>query len=145
MNVEAGQIFVDTSILVYAHDRSAGEKCDIARKLVEELWASELGCLSLQVLQEFYVNITHKIPKPLARNVARQIISDLAHWQIHIPEVKDVLHAIDLQDTYSLSFWDAMVVQSAARLGCKRLVSEDLSHGLSYAGVLVVNPFKATD
>jgi predicted nucleic acid-binding protein len=141
MSAEDGPVFIDTNILLYAHDLSAGGKNKIARKLVEELWQSEQGCLSLQVLQEFYVNVTQKIPKPLERDAARQIVSDLAHWRIHIPDVEDLLQAIDLQIKHSLSFWDAMIVRSAVRMGCKELVSEDLNHGQSFGTVLVINPF----
>ena len=59
--------FVDTNILLYAHDDSAGGKRDQARALVEQLWESRDGCLSVQVLQEFFVNVTRKIAKPLTR------------------------------------------------------------------------------
>ncbi len=63
MNAEALDYhFIDTNILVYAHDCSAGEKCDISKEIIAKLWESHLGCLSIQVLQEFYVNVTRKIP-----------------------------------------------------------------------------------
>ena len=145
MNAETGLVFIDTNVLLYAHDHSAGIKCEIAKKLIEELWHKEQGCLSLQVLQEFYVNVTQKIPQPLDRNTARQIVSDLSQWHVHSPEVEDMLQAINLQQAYSLSFWDAMVIQSAARFGCKRLISEDLSHGQTYGNVQIVNPFKINE
>jgi predicted nucleic acid-binding protein len=141
MSDESVPVFLDTNILLYAHDRSAGRKYEIARKWVEELWQSEQGCLSLQVLQEFYVNVTQKIPKPLERNVARQIVSDLAHWRVHNPDSEDVLQAIDTQIQYSLSFWDAMIVRSAARMGCKKLISEGLSHGKRIGSVQIIDPF----
>jgi predicted nucleic acid-binding protein len=140
MNAEIDRVFLDTNILLYAHDRSAGHKFEIARKLIEELWRSEQGCLSLQVLQEFCVNVTQKIPKPLERNAAQQIVSDLAHWHVYNPNTDDLIQAIDLQTRYSLSFWDAMVVQSAARMGCQHLISEDLSHGQTYGSVQITNP-----
>jgi predicted nucleic acid-binding protein len=132
--------FIDTNILVYAYDRSAGRKHTAAARLVEQCWGDENGCLSIQVLQEFYVTVTRKIATPLDYQTARQIVSDLAHWRIHIPEANDVLQAIDLQQTYRLSFWDAMVLQSATRLGCTQLLSEDLSHGETYSTVQVINP-----
>jgi len=132
--------FIDTNILVYAFDRSAGKKHALAARLVEQCWEDENGCLSIQVLQEFYVTITRKILKPLEYQAARQIVSDLANWRIHTPDTSDLLKAIDMQNTYQLSFWDAMVLQSATRLGCT-LLSEDLSHGETYGEVQVVNPF----
>jgi predicted nucleic acid-binding protein len=133
--------FIDTNVLIYAYDRSAGRKHTAAALLVEQCWEEENGCLSIQVLQEFYVTVTRKIVKPLQPQTARQIVADLVHWRLHIPEANDVLQAIDMQQTYRLAFWDAMVLQSAARLGCMQLLSEDLSHGETYGTVQVINPF----
>ncbi len=133
--------FVDTNVLVYAYDRTAGRKHEVAAQLLAECWENENGCLSFQVLQEFFVTVTSKIAQPLDHHTARQIVADLAHWRLHAPEAGDLLQAIDYQQTYRLSFWDAMILQSAARLGCKRLLSEDLRHGQAYADVQVINPF----
>ena len=134
-------LFIDTNILVYAYDLSAGDKRKVAALLVEECWEGGNGCLSIQILQEFYVSVTKKIVVPLDYQTARQIVADLSNWRMHIPTERDVLQAIDLQQSYQLSFWDAMVLQSAVRLGCKRLISEDLSHGQIYSSVQVINPF----
>ncbi|OGO62487.1 MAG: twitching motility protein PilT [Chloroflexi bacterium RBG_19FT_COMBO_50_10] len=134
--------FLDTNILVYAYDRSAGQKHTLAVQLMESCWEYENGCLSLQVLQEFFVTVTRKIMKPLDHQTARQIVADLAHWRLHAPKSSDLLQAIDLQQSYQLAFWDALVVQSASCLGCKQLLSEDLNHGQMYGEVRVVNPFK---
>ena len=133
--------FVDTNILVYAHDLSAGRKREIARKLVDQCWHDQNGCLSVQVLQEFYVTVTQKINKPLDRITARQMIADFSYWSIHVPASSDVLHAIDLQTEYSLSFWDSMIIHSALQLGCQKLWSEDLTHEQVYRSAKVINPF----
>lgn len=133
--------FVDTNILIYAHDRSAGKKHERANQLLRELWESRRGCLSVQVLQEFYVNITQKVPEPLAPEAAAQLIADLSTWQVHLPSTKDVLEAIAIQGRHQLSFWDAMIVASAIALGCEILWSEDLNPGQSYSTVVVRNPF----
>ena len=77
--------FVDTNVLLYAHDDSAGTKRDQARELVEQLWESRDGCLSVQVLQEFFVNATRKIAKPLSVETAKEIVADLSHWHMHVP------------------------------------------------------------
>ena len=135
--------FVDTNILIYAHDHSAGSKHIRARDLIRALWQSGEGCLSIQVLQEFYVNITHKVAKPLKADVAAQIIADLSVWHVHRPGVEDVLDAIRLQDRYQTSFWDAMIIVSAIQLGCQTIWSEDLSTGQVYDTVTVTSPFKA--
>jgi predicted nucleic acid-binding protein len=133
--------FLDTNILVYAFDRSAGSKHLIAAQLVRDFWENETGCLSIQVLQEFIVTVTRKITVPLDHQTTRQIVTDLAQWHVHSPLANDLLQAVDYQKQFQLSFWDAMVVLSAARLGCKQLLSEDLSHGQLYGDVLVLNPF----
>jgi predicted nucleic acid-binding protein len=133
--------FTDTNVLVYAHDVTAGDKHDRARALLEELWQTREGCLSVQVLQEFFVTTTRKIPKPLAAPAAAQIIADLAHWHVHAPAARDVLAAIDIHQRTGASFWDAMILRSAQELGCQTLYSEDLNSGQTYAGVQVSNPF----
>ena len=133
--------FVDTNILIYAHDVSAGQKHHRAEQLIRDLWQSEQGCLSIQVLQEFYVNVTQKVAKPLSAEAAEQIIADLAVWEVHRPGVKDVLDAIRLQKRYQVSFWDAMILVSAAQLGCQILWSEDLNPGQVYDQVEVQSPF----
>jgi predicted nucleic acid-binding protein len=133
--------FVDTNILIYAHDRSAGDKHICARDLVRALWQSGEGCLSIQVLQEFYVNVTQKVAKPLTPDAAAQIIVDLSAWQVHRPGVEDVLDAIRLQGRYQISFWDAMIVASAIQLGCHTIWSEDLSPGQAYDSVTVTSPY----
>jgi predicted nucleic acid-binding protein len=134
--------FVDTNVLVYAHDVTAGDKHGRARALVEELWNTREGCLSIQVLQEFFVTTTRKIPKPLEAQAAARIIGDLAHWHVHAPAVGDVLAAIDIHQQTGASFWDAMILRSAKELGCQTLHSEDLNPGQPYAGVQVLNPFQ---
>ena len=133
--------FVDTNVLLYAHDHSAGQKHIRARELVRELWQSGEGCLSVQVLQEFYVNVTRKVANPLASEVAAQIIADLSVWQVHRPGVEDVLDAIRLQDRYQVSFWEAMIIASAFQLGCQTIWSEDLNPGKDYDQVKVLSPF----
>ena len=133
--------FADTNILLYAHDDSAGTKRDQARALVEQLWESRDGCLSVQVLQEFFVNVTQKIAKPLSAETAKEIIADLSHWHMHVPAADDVLGAIGIHQRAGISFWDAMIVHSAAEMGCAVLYSEDLNAGQEDSGVLAENPF----
>jgi predicted nucleic acid-binding protein len=134
--------FVDTNILVYAHDTSAGGKQERARALVEQLWNTRDGCLSIQILQEFFVSVTRKIPKPLETAAAKEIIADLSLWYVHVPEADDVLGAISLHQQTGISFWDAMMVRSAIEIGCEVIYSEDLNHGQRYDGARVENPFR---
>jgi predicted nucleic acid-binding protein len=134
--------FVDTNVLLYAHDDSAGAKQDQARALVGRLWESRDGCLSVQVLQEFFVNVTRKIAKPLSVETATEIVADYSRWYLHVPAADDVLAAISIHQRTELSFWDAMIVRSAAEIGCAVLYSEDLNDGQEYSGVHVENPFQ---
>ena len=145
MNVDSPvAYFVDTDILVYAYDRSAGYKHEVAVQLMESCWENENGCLSIQVLQEFYVTVTRKIVTPLDYQTALQIVADLPQWRLHIPKANDLLQSIDLQQIYQLAFWDAQLVQSAICLECKQLFSEDL-HVQLYGGVQMINPFRGKD
>lgn len=134
--------FIDTNVLIYAHDSTAGDKHERARRILEDLWESRTGFLSVQVLQEFFVNVTRKIPKPLSASEAKEVIADLSRWRVHVPGADDVLGAIGVHLKTSISFWDAMFVRSAAEMGCDVLYSEDLNDGQRYAGVLVKNPFR---
>ncbi len=141
MSGEPARQFVDTNVLVYAHDVSASAKHERAKVLLADLWAQGQGCLSIQVLQEFYVNITAKVRRPLDPETARQRVEDLGFWTIHSPTPDDVVAAIRLQQSARLSFWDAMVVVSAQRLECPTLWSEDLQPGQIILGVTITNPF----
>jgi predicted nucleic acid-binding protein len=139
--MSANRQFVDTNVLVYAHDVTAGDKNRRARALLEELWDTREGCVSVQVLQEFFVTTTFKIPKPLDVPTATQIIADLARWHVHAPAAPDVLAAIDIHQRTGASFWDAMILRSAKELGCLTLHSEDLNPDQADVGVQVSNPF----
>jgi len=143
MSVSRPARFVDTNILVYAHDTTAGAKHQMAKALLEDLWRTRDGCLSTQILQEFYVAITRKVAQPLARDVALQHLTDLATWRIHVPQVDDLLRAVGLQGRHNVSFWDAMILRSAAQMHCTLLLTEDLNHGQNYGEVRALNPFLA--
>jgi predicted nucleic acid-binding protein len=134
------QTFFDTNMLVYAHDRTAGNKHAAAQELVRSAWDAGGACLSVQVLQEFYVTVTRKVDG-MTRPIARDLVEDYSRWQVHRPAAEDVVAAIDLHQRNRISFLDAMIVRSAGKLGCRRLLTEDLNAGQSFAGVRVVNPF----
>ncbi len=140
MNDEAVLPFYRYHIPVYAHDVSAGEKHPLARAVLEALWQTGNGCLSVQVLQEFFVTVTLKVSKPLKIERARQLVAALATWRVHGPHAEDVLGAIDLQQRYRISFLDAMILFSASQLGAEVVLSEELSAGQTYDGLQVVNP-----
>ena len=105
--------FVDTNILVYAHDTTAGAKRDAAVALVERLWDSGNGCVSIQALQELFVTLTRRLPRPLDPEAAKDVVEDFERWTVHAPASEDVLAAIDLHGHHRISFWNAMIVRSA--------------------------------
>ncbi|HEU0190768.1 MAG TPA: PIN domain-containing protein [Mycobacterium sp.] len=133
--------FVDANILLYAYDAAAGEKQEVAGTLVDRLWRERRGALSVQVLQEFYVNATRKITKTMDPDIAVDTLKNLAQWRVHSPLPDDVIAAATLSSRHRLSFWDAMIVRSAAELRCDTLWTEDLNDGQVIEGVQVSNPF----
>ena len=145
MSAEPARAFVDANVLVYAYDQSAGRKKVVAEQLLGELWASGTGRLSVQVLQEFFVTVTRKVPVPLSSADAAERVRELTAWTVFSPGAGDVLAAIDLHRAADLSFWDAMVVHAAAESGCEILWTEDLAAGRVIRGVRVRNPFATGD
>jgi len=141
MNAEPQREFVDANVLVYAFDSSAGQKREAAQALLERLWDSNTGCVSIQVLQEFFVTITKKVAQPLPVEEATARIRDFAAWRVFAPAANDVLAAIDLHRQAKIGFWDAMIVLAAAESGCDVLWTEDLNDGQVLRGVRIRNPF----
>ena len=133
--------FVDTNILIYAHDRSLGKKHQDAQRLIEELWNDRRGVLSTQVLQELGINLRRKVQRPLPLEELRLLIQDYLQWEIVVNTAESVLQALDIEARYGISFWDALIVQAAASAGAGVLYSEDLAAGQRYGSVRVVNPF----
>jgi predicted nucleic acid-binding protein len=141
MSAEAPHEFVDANVLVYAFDASAGRKKVTAERLLARLWEDGTGCVSVQVLQEFFVTVTAKVARPLKVDDAAERIRELAAWPVFAPTADDVVAAIALHQQATLSFWDAMVVHAAAESGCDVLWTEDLNDGQVLRGVQVRNPF----
>jgi predicted nucleic acid-binding protein len=133
--------FVDTNVLVYAHDVDAGERHTVAARLVAELWERREAVISTQVLQELYVNVTRKIPSPLSRPTARQLVRTYAAWRVETIGPPEILLASELEEQHQLSFWDALIVAAALKSGATRIFTEDLSAGRSIAGIGIENPF----
>jgi predicted nucleic acid-binding protein len=138
------KVFLDTNIILYAYDVSAGEKHKRAKEIVLDLWNSGLAVISTQVLQEFFVTATQKIPKPLDTRFAKDIVNDLLKWEVVINDGVAVLDAIELLLQYGYSFWDSLIVEASIKGGAEILLSEDLSHGQTIQGVTIMNPFKTT-
>jgi predicted nucleic acid-binding protein len=131
--------FIDTNVLVYAHDGGAGKKHTKSVQLLARLFEDASGALSVQILSEFYNAATKKLSMKSAE--AEAAISDLGGWLIHRPGHADVLKACRLHRRYNIAWWDAMVLNSAIEVGCSILWSEDLNDGQRYDKVTVRNPF----
>lgn len=135
------RVFVDSNVLIYAHDLDARDKHLRAVEVVRGLWENRNGILSTQVLQEFYVNVTRKIPEPLPRSKAREVARNYSLWQTETIHPVDVFRASEIEEANQISFWDALIVVTATKGGASTLLSEDLSAGQIIAGVAIENPF----
>ncbi|MGA8367207.1 MAG: PIN domain-containing protein [Candidatus Acidiferrales bacterium] len=136
----SGKTFVDTNVLIYAHDVDAAAKHQIAKAFLRDLWTDRTGVLSVQVLQEFYVNVTRKISSPLPRDLARLVVSSYTTWCTETTPA-ELSAAFRIEDESRIGFWDALIVSSAAKYGATRILSEDLSAGRRIDGILIENPF----
>ena len=134
--------FVDTNVLVYAHDLDAGEKHAIASGIMSDLWESGNGVISTQVLQELYVTLTQKVPSPLKKSYVRRILNNYMAWDLAVNNGETILQASEIEENYNISFWDAMIVSAAYSKNAAILLTEDLNAGQLIEGITIVNPFK---
>lgn len=135
------KVFVDTNILVYAHDPDASAKRVVAAQILEKLWADSRGVLSLQVLQEFYVVLSKKLDKKIPPRTANEILRDYSVWEVVTIQVEDIFEAITLQKTQRFSFWDSLIVRAAQVAECHILLSEDFQSGRILDHLEIINPF----
>lgn len=140
MVVTGGRTFVDTNILVYAEDGRDPARRGVAVRVLADLWASGLGVLSTQVLQELYNVGTRTLKMPPA--VARRIVAEYAEWPVVETTAQLIVSASLLHERHSFSFWDAMVVEAALLSGATTLLSEDLQDGRRIGAVTIRNPFQ---
>ncbi len=134
--------FFDTNILVYGFDSSNREKYDIASNLILEAYQERCGVISTQILKEFFVTVTQKIPQKMDMDEAEQAIRYFAIWTVIETNVSLVLKGIEIQRRHHLSFWDALVVAAAELAKCNILLTEDLSHDTVLDDLHILNPFK---
>ena len=132
--------FVDTNILMYAHDSTAGDKHRRAKALVAELWQERTGIISTQVLQELCVSLRRKAAHPVDPKTAREIVTDYLSWDVYVNTGESVLDALALEERFRISFWDALVLQAAEASGATVLYSEVFPDGRLYGTVRAVNP-----
>jgi predicted nucleic acid-binding protein len=136
----AFRTFIDTNVLVYADDLDAGRKNETAQTIVADLVASRTGVLSTQVLQEYFVVATRKLG--VDPRAAKKKLELLATLEVVTVQTTTILRAIDLLRLHTLSFWDALILTTAAEGGCSALLTEDLQHGQTIEGVRIENPFR---
>jgi predicted nucleic acid-binding protein len=135
-----GSYFADTNLLLYSFDSRNPVKQAFARQWIDHLWDTGAGRISWQVLHEFYANAARKIGLPVAQ--ARQVVMIFTRWQPTCVNSAVVERAWHWMDRAQLSYWDALILASAERVGCQWLLSEDFQDGRNYDGVTVMNPFR---
>lgn len=134
------QIFVDTNILVYAHDADAKEKHKKAKEKVRSLWSrSILPSVSIQVLQGFYVNL---LKKNISLKAARETVADYLEWDVIENSRSLFLEGIQMKERWDISFWDALILAAAIKAKAVVIWSEDFNEGQDYDGIVVVNPLR---
>jgi predicted nucleic acid-binding protein len=130
--------FFDTNILVYADDQADAAKQRRAVELFNEHRRARTGVVSLQVLQEYFVTVTRKLQ--VDARTARRRVELLAKFDVVVPEISDILAAIDLHRLHGFSFWDALILRAAKQAGCSVLFTEDMQETREIDGVRIVNP-----
>ena len=140
-----GPVFVDTNVLVYRHDAADAAKQARAEDWITCIVDRHAGRLSFQVLQELYATLTRKLQPNLERQEARDIVGLLASWNPLAVDLPLVRRAWDLQDRYSLSWWDALIVAAAQISASRVLLTEDLQHGQVFGTVRVIDPFASPE
>jgi predicted nucleic acid-binding protein len=140
MNGMSDKTFVDTNVLIYAHDVDAKAKHQVAKDVLRDLWSERGGVVSMQVLQEFYVNVTRKIASPIPKDAARLVVSTYSVWCVETTPA-EISAAFRIEDESRIGFWDALIVASAVKCGATRILSEDLNARQKISGIRIENPF----
>lgn len=131
-------IFVDTNILIYAHDSQAGVKYDRARELVDAAWHRPYPpAISIQVLQEFYVNL---VRKNVDISRAQDATKNYLRWEVISGDSLLLDKGFEVQKRWKLSFWDSLIVAAALKAKAAILWSEDFTAGQRFDSVQVINP-----
>ena len=136
----SAKVFVDTNVLVYAHDIDAGYKQLKALEILLDLKQQRSVAVSMQVLQEFYSTVTRKLASRVPKDEARAIVEDFSYWCIATTS-EEIKRAFQIEDEARINFWDAMFVAAAIKSGATRILSEDLNPGQTIAGIQIENPF----
>ncbi|MBF0569330.1 MAG: PIN domain-containing protein [Candidatus Omnitrophica bacterium] len=134
-------IFFDTNVLVYARSFDLSEKQGIAIDYVEDGLRYGIGFVSTQVLSEFVSVMTRKIARPITLDIVKEELSGLEGLQLVEVDRRQILRAIDLSKEHVINYWDALILASAEKAGCRTLLTEDMAHGRKFGRIEVINPF----
>ena len=137
----SGRAFFDSNVLIYLFDESSPAKQARARELFDRHGRTGQIVISPQVLQEFYVTVTRKLARPLAGDVALVAVTNFSTYPLVLVDGSTVLRAVQLHQSTSLSFWDALIVEAALEGGCQKVFSEDMQHGRRFGELVIENPF----
>ena len=138
----SARTFLDTNVLIYAFDTSEPEKREVALRVIADNTGNGTGVISTQVLQEFYVIATRKLDPPVPAPDAEKAVERLAHLPCPLIDPPLVVAAVRTSRKHRLSFWDALILETALSGGCTTLLTEDLQDGFELRGLTVVNPFR---
>ena len=138
-------VFVDTNVLVYRHDRSDPRKQARADDWIRLLVQRRTARTSFQVLQEFYVTLTRKLRPGFDAREAQEIVRDLSVWRPVTVDLTVMERSWILQQHYSLSWWDSLIVAAAQTCECPVLLTEDLQHDQLFGQVKVIDPFASPE
>jgi predicted nucleic acid-binding protein len=133
--------FLDSNILVYAHDDADPRKRQIGQDLIKRAVLGEMS-MSTQTLAEFSATLLHKFSRQFSPDEITAILDALAPIRLVVPDAGTVRRAVEAHAAYGLHFYDGMIVAAAERASCSRIWSEDLNDGQKYFGIAVENPFK---
>ena len=134
-------VFVDANVFVYARDPRDPQKQGLAASWIKMVWDSEMGCTSVQVLNECYTTLTQKIRPALRRDVAWDYVTELLRWAPRQLDTEVIVRARDIQLRYGLNWWDCLIVASAQIQNCALLLTEDMQDRATYGTVKIWNPF----
>jgi len=133
--------FVDTNVLIYAHDGVYPAHMEQAQHWMTRLWADQRAVISTQVLKEFYQVLTRKLVPAISRELARDELRDLMTWPVIETGARLFEAAWRIEDQGHCSWWDALIIAAAQHGGCTAILSEDLGSHLMPAGITLINPF----
>ena len=137
------KVFVDSNVLVYSRDATEADTREQAHAWLSGLWQGRQGCLSFQVLQEFYVTITRKFDPGMDPEEAREDVRTLLAWNPIPVDAPLIEAAWRIEERFRLAWWDSVIVAAAQRAAARYLLSEDFQEGMDFDGLIVVNPFRS--